>query len=236
LPALRVVLGDQLSNEISSLNNIDAENDIVLICEVFAEATYVKHHKKKIAFLFSAMRHFSEELRNEKKYQVEYFRLSDPEPMSSFTQAVEKTLANHKIDEIIVTSPGEYRVLTEINGWQELFGVPVDIREDDRFLCNQFEFRKWSKDRKNLRMEYFYREMRKKYSILMDGDQPVGGKWNFDIENRKSPNSNFDVPETFSSEPDKVTLDVMKLVEDKFSDHMGVLSAFISPSMQPKRN
>ena len=226
MPALRVVLGDQLSNEISSLNNIDAENDIVLICEVFAEATYVKHHKKKIAFLFSAMRHFSEELRNEKKYQVEYFRLSDPEPMSSFTQAVEKTLANHKIDEIIVTSPGEYRVLTEINGWQELFGVPVDIREDDRFLCNQFEFRKWSKDRKNLRMEYFYREMRKKYSILMDGDQPVGGKWNFDIENRKSPNSNFDVPETFSSEPDKVTLDVMKLVEDKFSDHMGVLSGF----------
>ena len=226
MPALRVVLGDQLSNEISSLNNIDAENDIVLICEVFAEATYVKHHKKKIAFLFSAMRHFSEELRNKKKYQVEYFRLSDPEPMSSFTQAVEKTLANHKIDEIIVTSPGEYRVLTEINGWQELFGVPVDIREDDRFLCNQFEFRKWSKDRKNLRMEYFYREMRKKYSILMDGDQPVGGKWNFDIENRKSPNSNFDVPETFSSEPDKVTLDVMKLVEDKFSDHMGVLSGF----------
>lgn len=226
MPALRVVLGDQLSNEISSLNNIDAENDIVLICEVFAEATYVKHHKKKIAFLFSAMRHFSEELRNEKKYQVEYFRLSDPEPMSSFTQAVEKTLANHKIDKIIVTSPGEYRVLTEINGWQELFGVPVDIREDDRFLCNQFEFRKWSKDRKNLRMEYFYREMRKKYSILMDGDQPVGGKWNFDIENRKSPNSNFDVPETFSSEPDKVTLDVMKLVEDKFSDHMGVLSGF----------
>ena len=226
MPALRVVLGDQLSNEISSLNSIDAENDIVLICEVFAEATYVKHHKKKIAFLFSAMRHFSEELRNEKKYQVEYFRLSDPEPMSSFTQAVEKTLANHKIDEIIVTSPGEYRVLTEINGWQELFGVPVDIREDDRFLCNQFEFRKWSKDRKNLRMEYFYREMRKKYSILMDGDQPVGGKWNFDIENRKSPNSNFDVPETFSSEPDKVTLDVMKLVEDKFSDHMGVLSGF----------
>jgi len=67
LPALRVVLGDQLSNEISSLNNIDAENDIVLICEVFAEATYVKHHKKKIAFLFSAMRHFSEELRNEEK-------------------------------------------------------------------------------------------------------------------------------------------------------------------------
>ena len=98
------------------------------------------------------MRHFSEELRNEKKYQVEYFKLSDPEPMSSFTQAVEKTLANHKIDEIIVTSPGEYRVLTEINGWQELFGVPVDIREDDRFLCNQFEFRKWSKDRKNLRI------------------------------------------------------------------------------------
>ncbi|MDT2033276.1 MAG: cryptochrome/photolyase family protein [Planktomarina sp.] len=226
MPALRIILGDQLSNEISSLSGINAEEDIVLICEVFAEATYVKHHKKKIVFLFSAMRHFAEELRVEKNYQVEYLKLNDPEPMQSFTQAVEKTLAKHKIDEIIVTSPGEYRVLTEINIWQELFGIPVDIREDARFLCNQVEFKNWSKDRKNLRMEYFYREMRKKYSILMDGDQPIGGKWNFDLENRKPPNPNFDIPETFSSEPDAVTLDVMQLVEDKFSDHMGVLSDF----------
>ena len=226
MPALRIILGDQLSKEISSLSGINAEEDIVLICEVFAEATYVKHHKKKIVFLFSAMRHFAEELRVEKNYQVEYLKLNDPEPMQSFTQAVEKTLAKHKIDEIIVTSPGEYRVLTEINIWQELFDLPVDIREDARFLCNQVEFKNWSKDRKNLRMEYFYREMRKKYSILMDGDQPIGGKWNFDLENRKPPNPNFDIPETFSSEPDAVTLDVMQLVEDKFSDHMGVLSDF----------
>ena len=226
MPALRIILGDQLSKEISSLSGINAEEDIVLICEVFAEATYVKHHKKKIVFLFSAMRHFAEELRVEKNYQVEYLKLNDPEPMQSFTQAVEKTLAKHKIDEIIVTSPGEYRVLTEINIWQDLFGIPVDIREDARFLCNQVEFKNWSKDRKNLRMEYFYREMRKKYSILMDGDQPIGGKWNFDLENRKPPNPNFDIPETFSSEPDAVTLDVMQLVEDKFSDHMGVLSDF----------
>ena len=226
MPALRIILGDQLSNEISSLSGINAEEDIVLICEVFAEATYVKHHKKKIVFLFSAMSHFAEELRVEKNYQVEYLKLNDPEPMQSFTQAVEKTLAKHKIDEIIVTSPGEYRVLTEINIWQDLFGIPVDIREDARFLCNQVEFKNWSKDRKNLRMEYFYREMRKKYSILMDGDQPIGGKWNFDLENRKPPNPNFDIPETFSSEPDAVTLDVMQLVEDKFSDHMGVLSDF----------
>ncbi len=226
MPALRIILGDQLSNEISSLSGINAEEDIVLICEVFAEATYVKHHKKKIVFLFSAMRHFAEELRVEKNYQVEYLKLNDPEPMQSFTQAVEKTLAKHKVDEIIVTSPGEYRVLTEINIWQDLFGIPVDIREDARFLCNQVEFKNWSKDRKNLRMEYFYREMRKKYSILMDGDQPIGGKWNFDLENRKPPNPNFDIPETFSSEPDAVTLDVMQLVEDKFSDHMGVLSDF----------
>ena len=226
MPALRIILGDQLSNEISSLSGINAEEDIVLICEVFAEATYVKHHKKKIVFLFSAMRHFAEELRVEKNYQVEYLKLNDPEPIQSFTQAVEKTLAKHKIDKIIVTSPGEYRVLTEINIWQDLFGIPVDIREDARFLCNQVEFKNWSKDRKNLRMEYFYREMRKKYSILMDGDQPIGGKWNFDLENRKPPNPNFDIPETFSSEPDAVTLDVMQLVEDKFSDHMGVLSDF----------
>ena len=226
MPSLRIVLGDQLSTEISSLKDIDKDHDIVLMCEVFSEATYVKHHKKKIAFLFSAMRHFASELRGKRKYHVEYFKLDDPEPLTTFTEAIERALKGANFDKIIVTSPGEYRVLSEITHWKEKFNIQVDIREDTRFLCDKAEFKNWSADRKNLRMEYFYREMRKKYSILMDGDQPVGGKWNFDTENRKPPNTNFEIPETFLSRPDELTLNVIKLVENKFPDHMGDLTHF----------
>lgn len=71
---LRLILGDQLSHSISSLEGCDLSQDIILMCEVWNEATYVKHHKKKIAFLFSAMRHFAEELK-ELGYKIEYIKL-----------------------------------------------------------------------------------------------------------------------------------------------------------------
>ena len=104
MPSLRIVLGDQLSTGISSLKDIDQDHDIVLMCEVFSEATYVKHHKKKIAFLFSAMRHFASELRGKRKYHVEYFKLDDPEPLTTFTEAIERALRVANFDKIIVTA------------------------------------------------------------------------------------------------------------------------------------
>ena len=163
------------------------------MCEVFAEATYVKHHKKKIAFIFSAMRHFADELRGI-GYEVVYYPLDQAKPIVTFTQAVEKTLVAHNVNQIIVTEPGEHRVLCELQSWSDNFNLPVDIRADTRFLCDHAEFETWSAERKSLRMEYFYRDMRKKYSILMDGDQPVGGQWNFDSDNRKPPQPSFGCP------------------------------------------
>ncbi|HIL28235.1 MAG TPA: cryptochrome/photolyase family protein, partial [Micavibrio sp.] len=174
-----MILGDQLSPDLASLKGFDPNRDHILMCEVFEEATYVKHHKKKIAFLFSAMRHFAKELDN-KGFNIRYTKLDDKDNAGSFSGEIERAVKDFNPEKIIVTEPGEYRVLHDMKSWEERFNVSVEIRRDDRFLCSIDEFKDWAEGRKTFRMEFFYREMRKKYNILMEGDKPVGGEWNYD--------------------------------------------------------
>lgn len=223
---LRLILGDQLSPDISSLNDIDKKHDVVLICEVWEEATYVKHHKKKIAFLFSAMRHFADDLEKD-GFRVSYTKLDDSDNIGSFTGEVMRAISHFKPDRLIVTFPGEYRVLQAMQNWQTVLGIPVEIRDDTRFLSTPDEFRIWAEGRKSLRMEYFYREMRRKYKILLDGDEPVGGQWNFDSDNRKPPDDGtlFKSTPLFFT-PDKITEDVLTLIAARFGDHFGDLAPF----------
>ena len=223
---LRLILGDQLSHNVSSLKDIDPENDTILMCEVWDEATYVKHHKKKIAFLFSAMRHFAEELK-EKGYNVHYTKLDDKNNNGSFKGEIERAIKEHDIDEVITTFPGEYRVWQDMMSWEDDFDVDVDIKDDDRFLCTPEEFKDWAQDRKQLRMEYFYREQRKKYNILLDEDgKPEGGEWNYDSENRKPPKEGLNVPPTYQANIDDTTQNCIDLVANKFPDHFGDLEPF----------
>jgi len=220
---LRFVLGDQLNLNISSLSDVDAERDVIFMCEVWDEATYVRHHKKKIAFIFSAMRHFAEELQAQ-GYTVHYTKLDDPDNAGSFQGELKRVAQQYKPNAIIVTEASEYRVWEDMQSWK--LDVPIEIRPDDRFLCTHTEFKKWAQNRKQLRMEYFYREMRREYNILMDGDKPEGGEWNYDSENRKPPKDGLTIPHTYMSEPDDITRDVMDLVSARFSDHFGDLEPF----------
>ena len=212
------IMGDQLSHDLSSLANLDAGKDFIWMCEVRSEATRVKHHKKKIAFIFSAMRHFAEELKD-KSYKVHYTKYTDPENGGSFTGEVARALKKHSIDRILVTAPSEHAVMEEVKSWREAFDIEVEICPDNRFLCSTESFAKWAKGRKQLRMEYFYREMRREHGILMDGDQPVGGQWNYDSENRKPPKDGLDIPKTYTGRTDAITEEVLELVNDKFADH-----------------
>lgn len=225
MTTLRVILGDQLNVRISSLIDCDKKNDVILMCEVISEATYVKHHKKKIAFLFSAMRHFAEELVHD-GYCVHYIKLDDRENTGSFQGEIGRALKKSQLERIIVTHPGEFRVLEEIQLCEKRYNVPVIIKEDNRFLCSSREFSQWANQRKNLRMEFFYRKMRKSHHILMDGDEPVGGQWNYDSQNRKPPSDGLSIPKTFEQKPDQITKDVMMLVSEKFSDHFGDVDPF----------
>lgn len=225
MTTLRLILGDQLSDQITSLEGCNKKTDIILMCEVWDEATYVKHHKKKIAFLFSAMRHFAQDLQN-KGFQLRYINLDDPKNTGSFSDEVERATREIKPDKIIVTAPGEYRVLMNMQQWEQRLGVSVEIREDKRFLCTPDEFETWTKGRKSLRMEYFYREMRKKYNILMNGEKPIGGQWNYDAENRKPPKESLDIPKPYSAQVDNITQDCINLVASKFPGHFGDLEPF----------
>jgi deoxyribodipyrimidine photolyase-related protein len=225
MSSLRLILGDQLSHSISSLVDCDTSQDVILMCEVWDEATYVKHHKKKIAFLFSAMRHFAGALKKQ-GYKVEYTKLNDSDNSGSLKEEVKRLIQKQKFDRIIVTYPGEYRLLKEVQGWDSEFTTPVEIRTDDRFLCTSDEFAKWAKNKKQLRMEYFYRNMRKKYDILMQGDEPVGGQWNYDVENRKPPKGGLNIPSPYIGKVDEITQEVMSLVARHFKDHFGDLETF----------
>jgi deoxyribodipyrimidine photolyase-related protein len=187
--------------------------------EAQEEATYVRHHKKKIAFLFSAMRHFAKELRAA-GWQIDYVSLDDPANQGSFAAQLAHSVAALKPDKVIATEPGEWRVQ------QALIGAAVVLLPDDRFICSQQEFASWADGRKQLRMEYFYREMRRKTGLLMDGDQPEGGKWNFDAENRKPAEASLFMPSPKAFAPDAITQDVLALVAARFDNHFGDLMPF----------
>ena len=226
MTTLRTVFADQLTRGIAALRDYE-DGDVVLMVEVAEEATYVRHHKKKIAFLFSAMRHFAQELLEE-GLDVDYVALDAEGNTGSFTGEVVRAATRHGATRIVATEPGEWRVLEAMRQWEAETGLPVDIRTDDRFVCSREAFAAWAKGRRAMRMEYFYREMRKATGYLMDADgNPEGGQWNYDHDNRKSLPSDFEVPVRRTYPPDAITRNVMALVARRFGNHFGDLEPMV---------
>ena len=222
---LRVILGDQLTDSISSLSNCDKSEDIVLISELIDEATFIPHHKKKLVFIFSAMRHFALDLKNN-GFNVIYNKLNDSDNTGSLTGEISRLMKNQSFEKIVITSPSEFRVLKEIELLSKKIDIPVDILIDDRFFVELEDFKQWALNKKQLRMENFYREQRKKNSILMCGTNPVGGQWNFDSDNRKPFNSDLKIPAPFINSPDEITKEVMEMVSNFFPKHFGDIEPF----------
>ena len=224
-PQLVVIFGDQLTQNLSALREADRDTDVVLMAELREETSYVRHHKKKIAFVFSAMRHFAKELRNA-GWTVDYVPLGCRNNTGTFSGEVERAAARHSARAIIMTQPGEWRLAEDVSTWERQFGIKVRIVDDDRFICSIEEFQEWAKGRKQIRLENFYRQMRRKTGLLMDGEQPAGGRWNYDKENRKRLPSGFPVPSVKSFRPDQITREVLSLVGENFPDHFGALTPF----------
>lgn len=227
MTTLRFVLGDQLSRGLSALEGADKENDVIFMCEVRDEATYVRHHKKKLAFVFSAMRHFADDLRKD-GFAVVYRRL-DEHQHANFTDALAAAIHDYSVDRVIATQASEYRVLQMQKSWGALPGITIDLRSDDRFIAAPEEFARWADGRKELRMEYFYRDMRRRTGFLMEGDHPVGGQWNYDKQNRAPPKDQMTFPNRPQWTVDKTTQEVLALVEIRFGDHFGDLEPFDYP-------
>ena len=227
-PVLVPLLGDQLDPAIASLAGLDRNDTVVLMMEVWEEATYVRHHKQKIALIFSAMRHFAAEL-TAAGWRVDNVRLDDPENAGSFTGEIARAVERYDPRLIRVVEAGEWRVQAAIDEWADKFACPVEVLADDRFIASKAEFAAWAEGRRELRMEFFYREMRRKTGLLMDGDQPAGGQWNYDADNRKPPSAELSAPPRPLFEPDPITREVLDLVSERFGNHFGNLEPFHWP-------
>jgi deoxyribodipyrimidine photolyase-related protein len=215
--SLILVLGDQLSLNLPSLRRADKTRDVVLMAEVMAEASYVRHHKKKIALVFSAMRHFADELL-ERGWQVDYVKLDDTGNTQSLKREVERAQHRHGISHVLMTEPGEWRLKQDL--------THIAMLEDTRFICSHSAFRQWAANRKELRMEFFYRDMRRQTGLLMNGDKPEGGAWNFDSENRKPAKADMFMPEPFRVVPDEITRACIALTQKIAPDHFGDIEPF----------
>lgn len=224
--ALRPVLGDQLSPGLATLRQADRDRDIVLLAEVQAEAVYVRHHPQKIALVFAAMRKFAAEL-EQRGFRVRYVQLDDPANTGSLQTEIERAFAELQPGRVVMTEPAEWRLKAAIPGWSARLGLAIEVLEDDRFLVSHADFRRWADGRKTLRMEYFYREQRRRHGILLDADGgPVGGSWNFDAANRRRYDAAAPLPAVMGFPPDAETVAVMELVQARFGHHFGDLAGF----------
>lgn len=223
MPALILILGDQLSPALPSLRQWQPD-DHILLAEVAAEGNYVPHHQLKLVLVFSAMRHFAKALQAQ-GCQLHYIQYQ--QQVSSLLAAVQQTLAQHpELTQLRVTEPGEYRLAAEMQQWSGQLGIPVDIVEDDRFIASHAMFRRWASGRTQFRMEYFYREMRRYTGLLMENQQPAGGQWNYDAENREPCPAGQAIPPPLSFAPDDITAQVISMVGEYFAGNMGHAADF----------
>jgi len=228
---LVVVLGDQLDRDSAAFDGFDPKRDVVWMAEVAQESTKVWSHKARIAVFLSAMRHFREELAGQRHWPVWYAELNSKASKGALGKTLGAFLEQHAVELVVLVEPGEWDVREEIRAAAKQAGVALEEREDRHFLCSRAEFAAHAKGRKQLRMEFFYREMRRKHDVLMEQGEPVGGAWNFDAENRGS--FDKDGPGLLSKpvqfQPDPITRQVLKLVEEQFPEHPGKLQQFDWP-------
>ncbi len=220
-----LVFGDQLSLDLTSLAALDRDLDRVLMMEVSDESEVVPHHPKKLVFQLSAMRHFAETLRAE-GFNVDYIDLAHDGSLPSFSETLTRYSTQASISELIIARPSEYRVQKMVDGWGDAFDFPVTQLADTRFVCSPEAFSAWAEGRKQLTMEYFYREMRRTTGYLMDGDNPIGGKWNYDKENRRPLAAGVVASQPPQFAPDAITEEVIAEVKRRYGTRFGDILPF----------
>ena len=232
---LIIVLGDQLHLDSSALDDFDRKADVVWMAEATAESTHVWSHKARTALFLAAMRNFRERLKAQ-HFRVDYQQLNNPQARPTIGEALLQSIRRAKPQRLTMVQAGEYRVQQEIQSVADVSRLPLEVREDRHFLGTLEEFDQHVAGRKQLRQEYYYRELRKKHGILIDDDgKPLGGKWNYDAANRGSfgKEGPGQLPQPPKFRKSALTKEVLELVSRQFADHPGKLDDFnwpISPS------
>ncbi len=228
---LVLVLGDQLNADASALDGFDARRDALWMAEVAEESEQVWSGKPRIAVFLSAMRHYRDARRAEGQ-TVHYVELDEPANTGSLAGELERAARSLKPERLVVTEPGEWRVWRVLEDAAQRLGLPLEIRGDRHFYASIADFKEHTLGRKQLRLEFFYRELRRRERVLLDKHgEPEGGQWNFDHDNRgsfsKSGPSGLRSPAAFN--PDATTRAVLALVERRFPKHPGKTDAFDWP-------
>ena len=227
---LILVLGDQLGWDNPALNNFDPTQDRLLMIEADSEAGDVWNHQARIAIFLSGMRHFANEA-HRRSWPCTYMRLDDELLPGDFSGRLMHALHSLQAQTLVVMEAGAWRIERLIEAAAAQAQVPLNWVDDTHFLCSRAEFTKWAGDKRELRMEFFYREMRKRHQVLMAGKDPLGGQWNFDADNRKGFGAKGPgtVPPPARFAPDRITQDVIDMVKTRFAQHPGTLDHFAWP-------
>jgi deoxyribodipyrimidine photolyase-related protein len=225
-----VALGDQLDPQSAALDGFDPAADAVWMAEVREESTHVWSTKPRTAVFLAAMRHFRDALRG-RGFTVHYTALTDPDNRGSLAAELAHAVRTRKPKSLVMVEPGDYRVWQAVQGVADEAGVPLDVRTDRHFLTTVADFQAHAAGRSQLRMEFFYREVRKRTGVLMDGRDPAGGAWNYDAENRGSFGKGGPglIPDPVGFRPDAVTAGVLADVQAAFAAHPGGLAHFDWP-------
>ena len=230
---LVIVLGDQLDAEAAALDGFDPKRDMIWMAEVAGEAEHVWTSKPRIAVFLAAMRHFCDgQIKLGRR--VNYAELEDAGNTQTLAGELARSVAVLKPERLVMTEAGEWRVQESIAAAAKAAGVPLDVRDDRHFFCTRADFAAHAEGRKMLRRELFYREVRRKFRVLLDDKgEPEGGQWNYDHDNRGSFSKNGPKAEQLRApvltEPDATTRAVLALVERRFAQHPGELKEFAWP-------
>ena len=232
-PRLRLVLGDQLDPDGPQLAEFDPARDCLVLIEAPGEATHVWSHKARIALFLAAMRHFAADV-EARGLPLQYVTLDDERyaATAGLVERLAQVLEDAGARELVIVEPGEWRLARAVEDLCRQRRVGLTVLPDTHFLCSRAEFSGWARGRRELRMEHFYRWMRRRHRVLFDSSgQPEGGRWNFDADNRsaypKQGPGEIAAPARFA--PDAITRDVLALVERRFPRHPGSLRDFAWP-------
>ena len=224
---LIIILGDQLDEDASALTDFDPAQDTLWMAEVLEESTHVPSSKQRTTVFLSAMRHFAAHLQG-RGWPLVYSQLDDAHNTGTLAGELSRAIAQVQPQLLVMTAPGDWRVLQSLRAVAQQHSLPLEIKDDTHFFSTVRDFAAHAATRKQLRLEYFYRELRQKNGILMEGKKPIGGQWNFDADNRGSFGKQGPglLPTPTRVTPDAITQDVMRLVNDKLANHPGAINQF----------
>ena len=224
---LVLILGDQLDEEASALRDFDPQRDAIWMAEVAEESTHVTSAKQRTTVFLSAMRHFAARLKA-RGWPVLYTALDAVNNAGTLAGELDQAIEQTQPQQLVMTAPGDWRVLQSLRAVARQHDLNLEIRDDTHFFSTVREFAEHAQGRKQLRLEYFYRELRHKTGILMEGKKPVGDQWNFDHDNRGSFGKQgpglLPPPSRFA--PDAITQEVITLVNERFANHPGSVASF----------